>query len=150
MPIEKPPLKRISGRYLLFEEISALLLFLFISLFPYFALDAYSVLWWSVLGALLTVYLFFALLYFPVRYKKTGYFLSEELIFYQTGFFFLKYAILARKRLIYTTMTRSPITPLLGIVSLTMRAPGAEVKIPGLKEKEAQILLKKAAPLLEP
>lgn len=141
--------ERLSKKYLLGQELASLILWIFILLFPYFVFDKFSTLWWLVQWGLFAIFIFFSLIYFPVRYFHTGYCVSNETVFYQTGFFFLKTSVISKKRLVFSAVIKSPVTPLLGFCSLVLQAPGAKMKIPGLPTKKAQILLKKVAPQIE-
>ena len=137
----QPNYRRVSPLRLVSEEIFTFLISAIICLVILLIFDDYNALFWTIIGILTFIYLLISCAYFPLLCFKTSYCLDERFLRYRTGLFYSKDEIIYRDRIIYVTLVKTPLSPILKIASVVVRAPGATVMLRGIKLNEAKRLV---------
>ncbi|MDY3987798.1 MAG: PH domain-containing protein [Massilioclostridium sp.] len=137
---------KVSRKKILVEELAALLLWFVISIFPFIYIDTFSFWWWAVLLPPLVLYLGAALFYIPASYRNTCYLINTSKVIYQRGVIIRRQQIMARKRIVYVTLMRTPLTPLFHTADVIVRATGATIVIKYLDLNRAKEIVRFLAP----
>lgn len=137
---------RVSKKMLVARELAAVFLWLVVSIFPFIYIDTFSAWWWAALLPPLALYLGAALFYIPASYRNTCYLINTTKIIYQRGVVIRRQQIMARGRIVYVTLVRTPVTPLFHTADIVIRATGATIVIKYLDLAKAQEIVKFLAP----
>lgn len=140
--------QHISKAALLLWEIYTAVGYVCLSVFPFVYLEPFSTPWLMILTPILVLYLFFALVYFPLRYRNTKYLITENKICLQSGAIFVKNQVMARSRIIYVALIQNPYTPIFHIGAVSIHAAGAVLHLPYLPVREAKRIAKDLNPEL--
>ena len=132
--------QKISCWYLWLQELVYLGLAILCTFIFLFWSTRYPAVTYIVLTAMWLVYACCAFIFLPLRYKYTAYRLDDDCLYYRSGWLLHREQIMARDRIIFITQTKNPFTPILHIASLTIRAPGATIRIRCLSVKQAEAL----------
>lgn len=138
----QPSYCRVSPLRLVSEEIFAFLIWATICLGIVLIFDYYNALFWNIIGILSFIYLLISCTYLPLLCLKTSYCLDERFLRYRTGLFYSKDEIIYKDRIIYVTLIKTPLSPILKIAAVVIRAPGATVMLRGIKLTEANRLVR--------
>lgn len=138
----QPNYRRVSPLRLVFEEILAFLISAIVCLVIILIFDNYNALFWTIIGILTLLYLLISCIYLPLLCLNTSYCLDERFLCYRTGLFFSKDEIIYKDMIIYVTLLKTPLSPILKIAAVVVRAPGATVMLRGIKIAEAKRLVR--------
>ena len=138
----QPSYRRVSPLRLVSEEIFAFLIWATICLVILLIFDYYNAICWTIIGILSFIYLLISCIYLPLLCLKTSYCLDERFLRYRTGLFYSKDEIIYKDRIIYVTLVKTPLSPILKIAAVVIRAPGATVMLRGIKLTEAKRLVR--------
>lgn len=98
-------------------------------------------LWWYVGGAVwLLSFLFFYLVYIPVRYRNLSFSLSEEFLTVHSGVFSRRVRIMPIASIQFTVVWDSPLHRAFRLCALIVSAAGAHITLPGLTREDAKTL----------
>ena len=96
--------------------------------------------WLIANGVWILLFLFFYIVYLPLRYRKLAFKLSSEAVTVYSGVFYTRVRILPIANIQFTTLWDSPLHRMFGLCSLFIAAAGARVAVAGLTRQEAQAL----------
>lgn len=133
--------RRVSPLRLVSEEILTFLISAIIFLVIILIFDDYNAIFWTIIGILTFIYILISCVYLPILCFKTSYCLDDKLLRYRTGLFYSKDEIIYKDRIIYVTLVKTPLSPILKIASVVIRSPGATVILRGIKLNEAKRLV---------
>lgn len=121
--------------------IAALLIFLVLLVFRPRTWLWYSLLWLVGLAFIIT-----AFLYLPLRFINCSYAISEEYVEYQTGVIFFTRRRMLKSSIMYVTVLKDPLSPLLRTRTVVLSAMGGQMMIPFLPVRDAVFLMRETAP----
>lgn len=101
----------------------------------------YLTLW--LIGLLLVLCCF---LWLPLLYESCGYTVTEEYVEYGRGVFVFVRTRMLRRSIMYVTLLRTPLSPLLGTRTLVVSSMGGSLVIPWLPRAVAESLLQEITP----
>jgi membrane protein YdbS with pleckstrin-like domain len=134
---EKTEWKRLPFRVAVLWEIMLLLTagLLFWGVYKIFAVG--TLVWYIILAVLGGVYLFFAVLYIPLYFVgfQMGFF--EDYLLLRSGVFVQRSKYQKRDQISVVSVMDNPITPLLHLSSLSLKAPGSSLFVPLMDTKTA-------------
>jgi membrane protein YdbS with pleckstrin-like domain len=132
--------RRIPFRALWLWELYAVLVYAVLLFFIYTFLVPFTWLWILLVSLFGGGYLLAALVYFPLLYLGTRYFISEETVEFESGVFNRRKTVLFRKNLILVCQYQTPLDFLFKLSSLRCSGPGGVVTLRYLANKEARSL----------
>lgn len=136
----------VSRLRLLPEELLLCLAWLLSCFIAMLIFDEYDTSWWITLSVLTGLYLIVAAVYFPLLCFRTSYSLIGQQLHYRTGVFFSRDEIICRQQIVYVTLLKHPLTPILRIATVIIRAPGATIYLRGVRLSDAKRLVRQLAP----
>lgn len=105
-----------------------------------------SWLWYSLLWLIGLLFVLTAFLYLPLRYLNCCYTITEEYVEYQTGVLFFSRRRMLKSSVMYVTVLKDPLSPLLGTRTVILSAMGGRMVIPFLPVRDAVLLMRETAP----
>lgn len=96
--------------------------------------------WLLLVAAWLLAFLFFYLLYLPLRYRKLAFQLQKDRIIVHSGIFYTRIRAMPLQSIQYVGLLISPLDALFGLSALVITAPGGRIVIPGLRRRDAENL----------
>lgn len=96
--------------------------------------------WLLLVAAWLLAFLFFYLLYLPLRYRKLAFQLQKDRIIVHSGIFYTRIRAMPLQSIQYVGLLISPLDALFGLSALVITAPGGRIVIPGLHRRDAENL----------
>ncbi|MCL2579964.1 MAG: PH domain-containing protein [Oscillospiraceae bacterium] len=107
-----------------------------------FFLTPLSTLWWVLTGALAAVYLFFFLIYLPIRRRAIFLLLNDQNLVLSEGVFNVVERSLPIAGIQYIRVRATPIHRRLGLSTFVVVCAGGKLEMPGLGHKEVDKLIK--------
>lgn len=131
-----------------FEHISnkALVLWELLAVLGFGALFAVSLwlllpgtwLWYTVLWIIGAAFIIMTFLYLPIAYLNIEYAIGKEAVIYRKGVIFPNTEVLYRDRIVFVTVYKNPLTPILHISSLVISAAGGTMRILFIDDRRAE------------
>lgn len=103
-------------------------------------------LWYSLLWSIGLVYVAAAFGYLPLRYVNCCWSVGSTYVEYQTGVIFFTRRRMLKTAIMYATVVRDPLSPLLGTRTVVLSGMGGRMVIPFLPLRDAVFLMREAAP----
>lgn len=117
---------------------AALLLYLSIRFWSFSDL-----IWWIFTGLWLSAFLFFMLIYFPLRYRRLSYALHSRALIVHAGVIDTRIKAVPLHAVLYASVLSTPLLRRFGIRSLVLYMAGSRLTIPGLTAEDANALREK-------
>lgn len=121
--------ERISVMAVVMWEIIAIALFITTLLLTLFILEPRTWVWYLVVGLEGAIAIFATLLYIPFLYLNTCFYVNENAVVLEKGVFFRSTQMLYRKTIVFVTIYRNPLTPLLHVSTIKITATGGSMTI---------------------
>lgn len=131
----------ISKKSIFVQDLFCTIIWFVLSIFPFLYIQQFTIWWYVTLLPLLVLFLFFAVFYFPARYRNSGYCFTKNHVAYQTGVFVKRQHIVKRNRIVSVALICNPWTPILGIASITVKTTGTNLHIPYLPFNQAEAIV---------
>ncbi len=138
--------QRVSVLRLIPEELILFLIWCASCFLVLLVFDSYDSAFWITVAAITGLYLLTAGLYLPLLCFRTSYCLSGRQLRYRTGVFYQKDEVINREQIVYVTLVTNPFSPLLRIATVVIRAPGATIRLHGIRIPEAKRLVRQLSP----
>ena len=103
-------------------------------------------LWYSLLWLIGLAFVLAAFLYLPLLYISCCYIVTEEYVEYQSGVIFFTRRRMLKSSIMYVTILKSPLSPLLKTRTVVFSAMGGKLIIPFLPVRNAVELMRETAP----
>lgn len=136
----------ISKKILAVWEASAVLAAAVLAGAALWLLPARTWYWYLILWLIGLALVFCSFLWLPLLCESCRYTITPEYIEYSRGVFFFVRTRVLRRSIMYVTIVRSPISPLLRTRSLVVSSMGGSLMLPSLPIREAEALLQEITP----
>ena len=132
--------ERLPAKAIIIWELLAALLFAALFSLTLFLLIPGTWLWYTLLWVLGALCVLTTFLYLPLYYTSIEFGANSKVLVYRKGVIFPKTEILYRDRIAFVTVYHNPLTPVLQLSTLTVRAAGGTLRILFMSTKRAEAL----------
>lgn len=133
-------LKHIHPNALLIWQLRLILGAFFPAFLLFFFYRPEHILWKCAVGICAAVFLFFSLLWFPVKYWKLAYNIDGDTLYLRQGVIYTRYCSVTRKQLQYITLTSTPLQRCFSLYSAVLIMAGAHLFLPCIPLTEGEAL----------
>ena len=114
----------ISKKSIFVQDLFCTIIWFVLSIFPFLYIQQFTIWWYVTLLPLLVLFLFFAVFYFPARYRNSGYCFTKNHVAYQTGVFVKRQHIVKRNRIVSVALICNPGLQFWGSLLLLLKPQG--------------------------